>query len=91
MREMLAGCWVVAEEGQGRGFRGELDSAAMEDGGGMVMREQGLGCESGEAKSELGGERMRMARTAGSQRRDDAGRHRRRDGDGTSGGRRGVW
>ena len=32
MREMLAGCWVVAEEGQGRGFRGELDSAAMEDG-----------------------------------------------------------
>jgi hypothetical protein len=61
VREMLAGCWVVAEDGQGRGFRGELDSAAMENGGGVVMREQGLGHESGEAKRELGREWMRMA------------------------------
>ena len=56
---MLAGCWVVAEEGQGRGFRGELDSAAMEDGGGVVVRRvgeelgPGLGARSEEAKSKL--------------------------------------
>ena len=56
---MLAGCCFVAEEGQGRGFRGELDSAAMEDGGGVVVRrvreevDPGLGARSEEAKSKL--------------------------------------
>ena len=49
----------MAEEGQGRGFRGELDSAAMEDGGGVVVRRvgeelgPGLGARSEEAKSKL--------------------------------------
>ena len=56
---MLAGCWVVAGEDQGRGFRGELDSAAMEDGGGVVVRRVGeelgprLGARSEEVKSKL--------------------------------------
>ena len=49
----------MAEEGQGRGFRGELDSAAMEDGGGVVVRQvgeelgPGLDARSEEAKSKL--------------------------------------
>ena len=50
---------VVAGEEQGKGVRGELDSAAMEDGGGMVVRRvgeelgPGLGARSEEAKSKL--------------------------------------
>ena len=54
-------CWVlvVAGEEPGRGVRGELDSAAMEDGSGMVVRRGGrelgprLGTRSEEAKSKL--------------------------------------
>ena len=54
-------CWVlvVAGEEQGRGVRGELDSAAMEDGSGVVVRRvgeelsPGLSARSEEAKSKL--------------------------------------
>ena len=57
-REMLAGCWVVAEEGQGRGFAASSRGGGANGGGGSTP-EQGNGlrlgscARRGEANSEF--------------------------------------